>query len=185
MIDTVEDLYTDENKYLYRICITSGIQMHRPMSESTIKTEKCASNTEYSKNGRSGSGPDRRPRKAQNLEKRLFSLPYISHNVHYTKSHIIKNRTPFPVFAPLRRSYNEFSGGGLSSAPLYALWFSDAAAGCFSVRLTAAAADRFQNTGRLPRNRSSLPFCTLLRCQTVPRLPRWSQSTALPALPDS
>lgn len=33
--------------------------------------------------------------KSQNLEKRAFSLPYVSHNMHYTKIHILKIRT-FP-----------------------------------------------------------------------------------------
>lgn len=32
--------------------------------------------------------------KARNPEKRAFSLPYISHNVHYTKLMSLKNRPP-------------------------------------------------------------------------------------------
>lgn len=37
--------------------------------------------------------------KSQNLEKRCFSLPYISHNVHYTKYiQSKKEDPPYPVF---------------------------------------------------------------------------------------
>ena len=37
--------------------------------------------------------------KSQNLEKRCFSLPYISHNVHYTKYiQSKKEEPPYPAF---------------------------------------------------------------------------------------
>ena len=37
--------------------------------------------------------------KSQNLEKRCFSLPYISHNVHYTKYiQSKKEEPPYPTF---------------------------------------------------------------------------------------
>lgn len=42
--------------------------------------------------------------KSQNLEKRAFSLPCISHNVHYTKCVLSKKGDPLPADTPFRRS---------------------------------------------------------------------------------
>lgn len=39
----------------------------------------------------------RQPKKAQKPEKWLFSLPYISHNVHYTKQRLSKKLPPFSL----------------------------------------------------------------------------------------
>ena len=50
--------------------------------------------------------------KSQNLEKRAFSLPYVSHNVHYTKIHILKIRT-FPSRRFLRSGGPDDLGCGI------------------------------------------------------------------------
>ncbi len=155
------------------------------MKECTIKEQKMCIKHGIQKKRQIGvrTGPE--TPKAENPEKRLFSLPYISHNVHYTKRHIIKKRTPSRSLHRCGGPVESFCGSRNSGPPLHALWFSDAAAACSSNRLTSAAVGRFQNTGRSPRSRFSPPFCILLRCQTVPRLLRWSQSTVPPVLPDN
>ena len=50
--------------------------------------------------------------KSQNLEKRAFSLPYVSHNVHYTKIYIIKNKA-FPSRRFLRSGGPDDLGCGI------------------------------------------------------------------------
>ena len=50
--------------------------------------------------------------KARNLEKRAFPLPSVSHNVHYTKIHILKIRT-FPSRRFLRSGGPDDLGCGI------------------------------------------------------------------------
>lgn len=50
--------------------------------------------------------------KARNLEKRAFSLPSVSHNVHYTKIYILKIRT-FPSRRFLRSGGPDDLGCGI------------------------------------------------------------------------
>lgn len=116
--------------------------------------------------------------KSQNLEKRAFSLPSVSHNVHYTKLCIKKTgaspRTDFCApEAPMIRVViffrcikHLFPVFGKITDP------RPAAAWC-------------QNMHRWPRSKYAQFVCSPVRCQSVPHHPHWSQSIVPPARPDS
>lgn len=135
--------------------------------------------------------------KARNLEKRAFSLPYISYNLHYTKYYKNqKQRPPSPAFRHRCRFWEPllffilFRLGRVDRLPsrhrkiqldktafMRAFIASD-----FTVVYPAAV---FRSTRRsLHSKRAPLSY-SLLRCQTVQRPLRWSQSTVLPEPPDS
>lgn len=135
--------------------------------------------------------------KARNPEKRAFSLPYISHNLHYTKYYKIKNRDPLLLrsvigagFGSLCCSFISFRLGRVHrlpsrhrKIPLDKTAFMRASiASDFTAVYPAAV---FRSTRRsLHSKRAPLSY-SLLRCQTVQCPLRWSQSTVLPEPPDS
>ena len=96
--------------------------------------------------------------KSQNLEKRAFSLPCISHNLHYTKCVLSKKGDPLPADTPFRRSR-----------------FLQ-----FSLQLVL-----FQNMHKWLRNRSARRAHSLLWFQGVLHRLRWSQSIVPPEPPDN
>lgn len=117
--------------------------------------------------------------KSQNLEKRAFLLPSVSHNVHYTKIHILKIRT-FPSRRFLRSGGPDDLGCGI-------LIFGTGN-GLFPVlRIIGLhpAAAWCQNMHRWPRSKYAQFVCSPVRCQSVPHHPHWSQSIVPPARPDS
>lgn len=135
--------------------------------------------------------------KVRNPEKRAFSLPYISYNLHYTKYYKIKNRGPLLLrsvigvgFGSLCCSFISFRLGRVDRLPsrhrkiqLDKTAFMRASiASDFTAAYPAAV---FRSTRRqLHSKRAPLSY-SLLRCQTVQRPLRWSQSTVLPEPPDS
>ena len=135
--------------------------------------------------------------KARNLEKRAFSLPYISYNLHYTKYYKNqKQRPPYlrsvigAGFGSLCCSFISFRLGRVDRLPsrhrkiqLDKTAFMRASiASDFTAVYPAAV---FRSTRRsLHSKRAPLSY-SLLRCQTVQRPLRWSQSTVLPEPPDS
>ena len=64
------------------------------------------------KNAPASPGGSEAAGKARNSEKRAFSLPSVSHNVHYTKIHILKIRT-FPSRRFLRSGGPDDLGCGI------------------------------------------------------------------------
>ena len=135
--------------------------------------------------------------KSQNLEKRAFSLPYISYNLHYTKYYKNqKQRPPSPAFRHRCRFWEPLLFfyiirlGRVDCLPnrhhkiqLDKTAFMRASiASDFTAVYPAAV---FRSTRRsLHSKRAPLSY-SLLRCQTVQRPLRWSQSTVLPEPPDS
>lgn len=135
--------------------------------------------------------------KARNPKKRAFSLPCISYNMHYTKYHKIKNRGPLLLrsvigagFGSLCCSFISFRLGRVDCLPnrhhkiqLDKTAFMRASiASDFTVVYPAAV---FRSTRRLLHSKRAPLSYSLLRCQTVQRPLRWSQSTVLPEPPDS
>lgn len=136
-------------------------------------------------------------RKGPKSGKEGFSLPYISYNLHYTKYYNNqKQRPPSPAFRhrcrfwePLR-FFISFRLGRVDRLPsrhrkiqLDKTAFTRASiASDFTAVYPAAV---FQSMHRsLHSKRAPLSY-SLLRCQTVQRPLRWSQSTVLPEPPDS
>lgn len=137
--------------------------------------------------------------KARNPKKRAFSLPYISYNLHYTKYYKNqKQRPPSPAFRHRCRFWEpllffyiiSFRLGRVHRLPsrhhkiqLNKTAFLRASiASDFTAVYPAAV---FQSMHRsLYSKRAPLSY-SLLRCQTVQRPLRWSQSTVLPEPPDS
>ena len=124
--------------------------------------------------------------KARNLKKRAFSLPYISYNLHYTKYYKSqKQRPPSPAFRPRCRLWEPLLffyiiSFGTCGSP--ANFMRASIASDFTAVYPAAV---FRSTRRsLHSKRAPLSY-SLLRCQTVQRPLRWSQSTVLPEPPDS
>ena len=136
--------------------------------------------------------------KARNSKKRAFSLPYISYNLHYTKYYKSqKQRPPSPAFRhrcrfwePLRFFYYVVSFCGVNhlssrhrKIQLDKTSFMRASiASDFTAVYPAAV---FRSTRRLLHSKRAPLSYSLLRCQTVQRPLRWSQSTVLPEPPDS
>ena len=136
----------------------------------------------------------------ENPEKCHFSLPYISHNVHYTKCLLSKNRASSLAFARFGDSVFSFvsldrTDKILLLLPLFrrvlstrqnfqrlASWLSQPSTN-LSFRIPAAAV--FRNTGKSLRSKHAPPFCSPLHCRTAPRRIRWSQSTVPPERPDN
>lgn len=110
--------------------------------------------------------------KSQNLEKRAFSLPSVSHNAHYTKIHILKIRT-FPSRRFLR------SGGPDD------FWHRKRLFPVLRIIGLHPAAAPCQSMHRWPRSKCAQFVCSPVRCQSVPHHPHWSQSIVPPARPDS
>ena len=136
--------------------------------------------------------------KARNPKKRAFSLPYISYNLHYTKNYKNqKQRPPSPAFRhrcrfwePLLLFYIISRLGRVDHLPSRhhkiqpdkTAFMRASIASDFTVVHPAAV---FRSTRRsLHSKRAPLSY-TPLRCQTVQRPLRWSQSTVLPEPPDS
>ena len=137
-------------------------------------------------------------RKGLKPEKEGFSLPYISYNLHYTKYYKNqKQRPPLLLrsvigagFGSLCCSFISFRLGRVDRLPsrhrkiqLDKTAFMRASiASDFTAVYPAAV---FRSTRRsLHSKRAPLSY-SLLRCQTVQRPLRWSQSTVLPEPPDS
>lgn len=136
--------------------------------------------------------------KARNPKKRAFSLPYISYNLHYTKYYKNqKQRPPLLLrsvigagFGSLCCSFISFCLGRVDRLPsrhrkiqLDKTAFMRASiASDFTVVYPAAV---FRSTRRSLHNKRAPLSYSLLRCQTVQRPLRWSQSTVLPEPPDS
>lgn len=135
--------------------------------------------------------------KARNPKKRAFSLPYISYNLHYTKYYKNQKQRPLLLhsvigagFGSLCCSFISFRLGRVDCLPsrhrkiqLDKTAFMRASiASDFTAVYPAAV---FQSMHRsLYSKRAPLSY-SLLRCQTVQRPLRWSQSTVLPEPPDS
>lgn len=135
---------------------------------------------------------------AQNPEKSHFSLPHISHNVHYTKFMLLKNKVSSLASArfgdsifmsgrmnctnkillllPLLVSQRQKFSAADWSAPSRSLKI-------LSFRFPAAAV--FRNNGRLLHSRPAPLFCSPLHFRTEPHQIHWSQSTVPPERPDS
>ena len=133
--------------------------------------------------------------KARNPKKRAFSLPYISYNLHYTKYYKIKNRGPLLLrsvigagFGSLCCSFISFRLGRVDRLPgrHRKIQLDKTAFMRASIDFTAVyPAAVFRSMRRsLHSKRAPLSY-SLLRCQTVQRPLRWSQSTVLPEPPDS
>ena len=133
--------------------------------------------------------------KARNPKTRAFSLPYISYNLHYTKYYKNqKQRPPSPAFRHRCRFWEPLlffyiiSFGTCGSPAKHKIQLDKTAfmrasiAADFTAVYPAAV---FRSTRRsLHSKRAPLSY-SLLRCQTVQRPLRWSQSTVLPEPPDS
>lgn len=135
--------------------------------------------------------------KARNPKKRAFSLPYISYNLHYTKYYKNQKQRPLLLrfaigadFGSLCCSFISFRLGRVDHLPsryhkiqLDKTAFMRASiASDFTAVYPAAV---FRSTRRsLHSKRAPLSY-SLLRCQTVQRPLRWSQSTVPPEPPDS
>lgn len=134
--------------------------------------------------------------KAQNLKKRAFSLPCISYNLHYTKYYKNqKQRPPSPAFRHRCRFWEPllfflYHLGRVNRLPsrhrkiqLDKTAFTRASIASDFTAVHPAAV--FRSTRRLLHNKRAPLSYSLLRCQTVQRPLRWSQSTVLPEPPDS
>lgn len=142
----------------------------------------------------------RQPKKAQKPEKWLFSLPYISHNVHYTKQRLSKKLPPFSLsteipaavpwcsgripasFCKTVRSYlysrvdAVFFIKELQRSEAHFFFFGDA---MFFIPAMAVC----QSMRRSLHNRFAPPSGSLPHCQSVPHPLHWSQSTVRPERP--
>lgn len=133
--------------------------------------------------------------KARNPKKRAFSLPCISYNLHYTKHY--KNQKQRSPFSCVPSSVQVL---GASAVLVYHfvwdVWIACQAGivkyswtrplSCERSFFTAVyPAAVFRSTRRLLHSKRAPLSYSLLRCQTVQRPLRWSQSTVLPEPPDS
>lgn len=167
----------------------------------TKHTKQCIQVTQLYKTRKNGPASPKGSEtagKARNPKKRAFSLPHISYNLHYTKYYKNqKQRPPLLLrsvigagFGSLCCSFISFRLGRVDRLPsrhrkiqLDKTAFMRASiASDFTAVYPAAV---FRSTRRqLHSKRAPLSY-SLLRCQTVQRPLRWSQSTVLPEPPDS
>ena len=142
----------------------------------------------------------RQPKKAQKPEKWLFLLPYISHNVHYTKQWLSKK-------AAALLSFYRDSGGGLwcsgripaSFCKTVRSYLYSRVDAVFFIKALQRSETRFfffgdamffipamavcQSMRRSLHNRFAPPSGSLPHCQSVPHPLHWSQSTVQPERP--
>lgn len=160
----------------------------------TKHTKQCIQVTQLYKTRKNGPASPKGSEtagKARNPKKRAFSLPYISYNLHYTKYYKIKNRGPLLLrsvigagFGSLCCSFISFRLGRVDRLPSRhrKIQLDKTAASDFTAVYPAAVSQSMHRS--LHSKRAPLSY-SLLRCQTVQRPLRWSQSTVLPEPPDS
>ena len=192
-LESKSDGYCQKSFYRQQLddCKTKKLTKHTKQCIQITQLYKTRKTGPASPKGSGAAG------KARNPKKRAFSLPYISHNLHYTKYYKIKNRGPLLLrsvigagFGSLCCSFISFRLGRVDRLPgrhrkiqLDKTAFMRASiASDFTAVYPAAV---FRSTRRsLHSKRAPLSY-SLLRCQTVQRPLRWSQSTVLPEPPDS
>ena len=151
--------------------------------KNTIKQTKIVKEVHTGRNRWKATG------KVQNPGNGLFSLPYISHNVHYTKIMLSKNKVSSLIHFEFRNLIFQMALIWFNlivptaSSPLQLRWKYQIGA-LLQYNLIHPTAV-YQNTRRWLRNRYVLLFYSLLRCRTAQRLPRSLQSTVPPILPDN
>lgn len=118
--------------------------------------------------------------KKPNLRKRPFSLPYISHNVHYTKYRQSKKQVSSLFHFRVRRPVCECIVWNRIVLPVHLFLFNSG-----KVRPAVQTAAVCQSIHRSPYNKCVPLFYSLLRCRTVLHRLHLLQSTVLPIQPDS
>lgn len=172
-------------------CKTKKLTKHTKQCIQITQPYKTRKNGSASPKGLGAAG------KARNLKKRAFSLPYISYNLHYTNIIKIKNRGPLLLrsvigvgFGSLCCSFISFRLGRVDRLPSRhrkiqldkTAFLRESIASDFTAVYPAAV---FRSTRRSLHSKCAPLSYSLLRCQTVQRPLRWSQSTVLPEPPDS
>ena len=118
--------------------------------------------------------------KGQIQENRDFSLPYISHNVHYTKYMQSKKQVSSLFHFRVRRPVCECIVWNGIVLPVHLFLFNSG-----KVRPAVQTAAVCQSIHRLPHNKCVPLFYSLLRCRTVLHRLHLLLSTVLPIQPDS
>ena len=193
-LESKSDGYCQKSFYRQQLdeCKTKKLTKHTKQCIQITQPYKTRKTGPASPKGSGAAG------KAQNPKKRAFSLPYISYNPHYAKYY--KNQKQRPLL--LRSVIGAGFGSLCCSFISFLVWdawialpsrhrkiqldktaFMRASiASDFTAVYPAAV---FRSTRRsLHSKRAPLSY-SLLRCQTVQRPLRWSQSTVLPEPPDS
>lgn len=118
--------------------------------------------------------------KKPNLRKEAFSLPCISHNVHYAKYMQSKKQVSSLFHFRVRRPVCECIVWNGIVLPVHLFLFNSG-----KVRPAVQTAAVCQSIHRLPHNKCVPLFYSLLRCRTVLHRLHSLQSTVLPIQPDS
>lgn len=122
----------------------------------------------------------KKARKDRNPGKQAFSLPYISHNVHYTKCTQSKKQVSSLFHFQVRRPVCECIVWNRIVLPVHLFLFNSG-----KVRPAVQTAAVCQSIHRSPHNKCVPLFYSLLRCRIVLHRLHSLQSTVLPIQPDS